>query len=168
MFEWKPPRDKFRAFAWILSGLFVLLIFGIAVIRPYRQWRYRQAHPEFFGYPDTTKCPSGITPSPDGQYILYNDNPCLYSPHGTVVAIYGRGESQGNGTYQTTNAVLNMKSGGPVYVAWKTNRELLIVCGHCREQDAWFVKRQFRDISIEYRFEGYDKPLPKYITGKRK
>ncbi len=168
MFEWKPPGDKFRIFAWAVVALLLGIVFNIAAVRPYRQWQYEQDHPEFYGYPDSTKCPSGSSPSPDGRYIVYNDNPCLYSPYGTVVAICGVGEPERDCPDQDTNAVLNMRSGGPVYVIWKTDRQLLIVCRHCREQDAWFVKRQFREVTIDYRFEGYDEPLPEYITGKHK
>ena len=166
MFEWRSPRDKFRMFAWAVVALLTWFVAEIIAIKPYQKWRYRKAHPEFYGWPDSSKCPTGALPSPDRRYIVYADS-CFYSPHGTVVAIYGAGEPEGYGTYQTTNAILNMKSGGPVYVTWKTNRELLVVCRHCRESDAWFVKRQFREITIDYRFEGYNEPLPGYITGKQ-
>lgn len=166
MFEWTPQRDKFRIFAWATVALLLWIAVDLGAIKPYQNWRYRRAHPEFYGWPDSSKCPSGALASPDRRYVAYADS-CYYQPYGTVVAIYGAREPEGFGTYQTTNAILNMKSGGPVYVTWKTNRDLLVVCRHCRESDAWFVKRQFREVTIEYRFEGYNEPLPDYITGKR-
>jgi len=166
MFEWTPPPDRFRVLAWLVAALLLSLSLEIAVLNPYRHWRHKRAHPEIYAWLDTTKCPSGISPSPDGQYVVYNDNPCACSPFGTVVAIYGAREPEGYGTYQTTNAVLNMKSGGPVHLVWRTNRELIVLCRRCREQDAWFLKRQFRDIAIEFRFEGHGEPPLACITGK--
>jgi len=145
MFEWTPLRDKFRIFAWAVVALLACIAIDLIAIKPYQNWQHRQAHPE-------SNCPSGTSPSPDRRYVVYSES-CFYSPDGTVVAIYAEGEPEGYGTYQTTNAILNVKSGGPVYVTWKTNRDLLVICRHCRERDAWFVKRQFRDIAIEYRFE---------------
>ena len=115
-----------------MVALLVWVAADIVAIKPYQNWRYRQAHPE-------SKCPSGISPSPDRRYIVYADS-CFYSPYGTVVAIYAEGEPEGYGTYQTTNAILNMKSGGPVYVTCKTNRDLLVICRHCRERDAMVRK----------------------------
>jgi hypothetical protein len=167
MFETSYPPDKFRYLGWVVAALLLALPIMIFVVRPIQQARYMAQHPEFYGWRDSTKCGGHATPSPDRKYIVYTDNPCLYSPYGTVVAIYGANEPEGYGTYQTANAVLNMKSGGPVYVTWRTNRELVIVCRHCREQDAWFVKRQFRHLSVTVSFEGYGEPLPEYITGKR-
>jgi len=161
MFEWTPPRDKFRMFAWAVVALIMLLFVEFAAIKPYQHWRFERAQQAL--WPDSTKCSTGPLASPDRKYVVYADS-CYYQDSGTVVAVYAMGEPEGE-TYQTTNAILNMKSGGPVYVTWKTNRDLLVVCRHCRESDAYFVKRQFRDITIQFRFEGYNEPLPGYVTG---
>jgi hypothetical protein len=169
MFDTVSSRDKFRYVGWAVALLLVAIPVQIFVISPILTARYVNAHPEFYKWPDSTDCGRhGRSPSPDMEYVLYNDNPCLYSPSGTVVAIFGRNEPEIDGSYQNANAILNIRAGGPVYTAWRTDRELLVICRHCREEDAYFVKRKFRDISIEYRFEGYGEPLPEYITGRRR
>ena len=167
MFDTVEPKDKFRYVAGIVGLLLITMLLWVFVLIPIRKAQYVSAHPEFYTWPDSTNCGHGTSPSPDRQYVLFNDNPCRYSPYGTVVAIYGANEPEEYGSYQSKNAILNIRAGGPVYTIWRTNRELLVVCRHCRKEDAYFVKRQFRGISIEYRFEGYGEPLPEYITGKK-
>ena len=165
MFDRVVPRDKFRYVVWFVGVLLTATFVRIFVIGPILNAKYVDAHPEFYVWPDSTKCGHGTSRSPDGQYVLYNDNPCLYSPAGTVVSIYGSNEPEEYGSSQSKNAILNIKSGGPVYTIWRTNRDLFVVCRHCREQDVYFVKRQFRDISISYSFEGYGERLPGHIAG---
>jgi hypothetical protein len=129
---------------------------------------YIRAHPEIYGWPDPKLCNEQKEDvSPDGKFLVVNDNPCFYSPLGTTVHLYERARMpspwEQDGAEWT---ILNIRSGGPIITVWKSPTELLVACRRCRREDVWLMRPRYKDIKVIVRYEAYGEPLPDYQRGE--
>jgi hypothetical protein len=157
----RAPRLSIESilFAFVILAAGYMFVF----IPLHNRWVMHK-HPEFYGWPDTTK--SGCEQhrfefSPDKSWVLSNDNPCFYSPTGTTVHLR-RARADQNELPGLT--ILNIKRGGPVYALWKNQNEALVVCRRCRREDLWEMNTSGLGVTVELRFEEVNEPLPDYQT----
>jgi hypothetical protein len=97
--------------------------------------------------------------SPSGRFYLDNDNPCRFSPCGTVLRLYDTREPHrgvNDAEFSYMHQVLNVRYGGPIRTEWLSDKRLRVTCESCDLENAVMRKKL---LGVEIEFHAIGGPL---------